>query len=120
VAPTFLDNRLTDGGEDVSLTQRPSFAQRKIPGTHSCYRLSRPQGHSAAGRIRTTENPNDLNGNRTRDIPACSIVPQPTTPPVSHNYRNLIKIVTAVFEKTVVLCFGVHPKGPYSPVTGPG
>jgi hypothetical protein len=24
----------------------------KIPGTHFCYRLSRPQGHSAAGRIR--------------------------------------------------------------------
>jgi hypothetical protein len=28
----FLVNRLTDGGEVVSLTRRPSFAPRKIPG----------------------------------------------------------------------------------------
>jgi hypothetical protein len=31
----FLDDRLTDGGEVVSLTRRPSFTPpRKIPGTH--------------------------------------------------------------------------------------
>jgi hypothetical protein len=29
---------------------------RNIPGTHFCYRLSRPQGHSAAGKIRSIEN----------------------------------------------------------------
>jgi hypothetical protein len=28
---------------------------RKIPGTHFCWRLSRPQGHSTAGRIRSIE-----------------------------------------------------------------
>jgi hypothetical protein len=32
--PHFLDNRLTDGGEAVSLTRRPSFTLPKIPGTH--------------------------------------------------------------------------------------
>jgi hypothetical protein len=31
-----------------------------------------------AGRIRSNEKSNDT-GNRTRDLPACSIVPQPTT-----------------------------------------
>jgi hypothetical protein len=31
----------------------------------------RPQGHSAAGRIKLIENSNDLIGNRTRDLPAC-------------------------------------------------
>jgi hypothetical protein len=51
--PHFLDSRLTDGGEVVSLTRRPPFTARKIPGTHFCYRLSRPQGHSVAGRVRT-------------------------------------------------------------------
>jgi hypothetical protein len=50
--PHFLDNRLTDGGEVVSLTRRPLFTPRKIPGTHLCHRLSQPQGHSAARRIR--------------------------------------------------------------------
>jgi hypothetical protein len=29
-----------------------SFTPREIPGTHFCWRLSWPQGHSAAGRIR--------------------------------------------------------------------
>jgi hypothetical protein len=53
----------------------------KIPGTYFSYRLSRPQGHSAAGRIRLIEKSNYLIGNRTRDLPACSIVPQPTTLP---------------------------------------
>jgi hypothetical protein len=42
---------------------------------------SRPQGHSAAGRVRSTEKANDLIGNRTHDFPACSIVPEPTTLP---------------------------------------
>jgi hypothetical protein len=32
--PHFLDNRLTDGGEVVSLMRRPPFTPRKIPGTH--------------------------------------------------------------------------------------
>jgi hypothetical protein len=49
-APTFSDIRLTDGGKVVSPTRRQLFTPRKIPGTHFCYRLSRPQGHSAVGR----------------------------------------------------------------------
>jgi hypothetical protein len=53
---------------------------RNLPGTHFCWRLSRPQGHSAAGRIRYIEKIH-LIGTRTRDLPACSIVPQPTTLP---------------------------------------
>jgi hypothetical protein len=52
---------------------------RKILGTYFCQRLSRPQGHSAAGRIRSIKIFNDFIGNQTRDLPACSIVPQPTT-----------------------------------------
>jgi hypothetical protein len=52
---------------------------KKIPGTHFCYRLSRSHGHSAAGRIRSTEKSNDLIGNRTCNLTTSSIVPQPTT-----------------------------------------
>jgi hypothetical protein len=70
----FLDNRLTDGGEVVSLTPRLPFTPRKIPATHFYERLS------AARRIRSIEKSNKI-GNRTRDLPACSIVPQPTTLP---------------------------------------
>jgi hypothetical protein len=31
-----LENGLTDGGEVVSLTRRPPFTNRKIPGTYFC------------------------------------------------------------------------------------
>jgi hypothetical protein len=40
-----------------------------------------PQGQSAAGRIVTMKNSSDTIGNQTRDLPACSTVPQPTAPP---------------------------------------
>ena len=60
---------------------RPSLPPGNIPGTHLCWRLSRPQGHSAGGRIMSMKNSNDTIGNRTRDLLACSAVPQPTAPP---------------------------------------
>jgi hypothetical protein len=37
------------------------------------------------------EKSNDLIGNRTRDLPACSIVPQPTTLPLAR--RNKISTI---------------------------
>ena len=40
-----------DGGKVVSLTHRPLLPPGNTPGTHFCSRLSRPQGHSAIGRI---------------------------------------------------------------------
>jgi hypothetical protein len=40
-----------------------------------------PRAHSAAAKDRSIEKPNDLIGNRTRDLPACSIMPQPTSLP---------------------------------------
>ena len=52
-----------------------------VPGTHFCWSLSQPQGHSSAGRIMAMKNFNDNIGNRTRNLPACSAVPQPTAPP---------------------------------------
>jgi hypothetical protein len=48
------------------------------PGTHFCERLSRSQGHGAAGRIMSMKNSSDTIGKRTRDLPASSTVPQPT------------------------------------------
>jgi hypothetical protein len=63
---------------------------RKIPGTHFCERLSRPQGHSAAGRIRSIEKSIDLIGTRTRNLPACRIVPQPTTLPRAMNVSQSV------------------------------
>jgi len=40
-----------DGGKVVSLKHRPSLPPGNTPGTHFCYRLSRPHGQSTIGRI---------------------------------------------------------------------
>jgi hypothetical protein len=50
------------------------FTPWSIPGTHFCQRLSRPQGHSATGRIMPMKNSNDTIGNRSRDLPVCNAV----------------------------------------------
>jgi hypothetical protein len=38
-------------------------------------------GHSEAGRIKMVKNSNDTIGNRNRNLPAFSVVPQTTPPP---------------------------------------
>jgi len=48
---------------------------RKYFFTYLYYRLSPPQGHSAAGRIKPINNLNYSTWNRTRDLPACSAAP---------------------------------------------
>jgi len=64
-----------DGGKVVSFTHRPPLPPGNTPGTHFCKGLGRPQGHSATGRIMSLKNSNDTIGNRTRDLPVCSVVP---------------------------------------------
>jgi hypothetical protein len=46
-------------------------------------------GHSAAGRIRLIEKSSGFIGNRTRDLHACSTVPQPTTLRRTHETYTL-------------------------------
>jgi len=45
-----------DGGKIVSPTRRPPLPLGNSPGNHFCERLSRPHGHSAIGRIMSTQN----------------------------------------------------------------
>ena len=84
-APRFQDNRhmkvVSWSLRNGCLYRPPPSPQGNIPGTHFYYRLSQPQGHSASGRIMSTKNSNDTIGNRTRDLPPCSALPQPTAPP---------------------------------------
>jgi hypothetical protein len=56
---------------------RPPLPPGNIPGTHFCWRLNRPQDHSATGRIMSMKKSIDTIGNRTRDLLVCSAVPQP-------------------------------------------
>jgi hypothetical protein len=72
----------------------------------SVKRLSRPQGYSAAGRIRSIEKSSDLRSNRTRDLSAFSIVPQPTTLPCGPVYVCIycLCISNTVSRRTPLLC----------------
>ena len=81
-----------EGGKVVSPTHRPSLPPGNIPGTHFCWRLSGSVGHSAAGRIMSMKNSNDTIGNRTRDLPPCSAVPQPAVPPAACPQKNVIYV----------------------------
>ena len=60
-----------EGGKVVNPTH---WTPGNIPGTHFCYRLSHPQGHSAAGRIMSMKNSSDTIGNRTHNSPVCGTV----------------------------------------------
>jgi hypothetical protein len=73
-----------EGGKVVCPTHRPPLPPGNISGTRFCQRLRQPQKHSAAERITSIRNSIDTIGNRTRDFPACSAVPQPTAHRMPH------------------------------------
>jgi hypothetical protein len=61
----------------VSPTHRSPLPPCDITGIPVCLRLTWPQDHSAAGRIKSMKNPNDPTGNRTSSLLAFGAVPQP-------------------------------------------
>ena len=52
-----------------------------------------------ARRIMSMKNSSDTTGNRTRDLPTCSAVPQPTAPPRTALSRD--KVEKLFYTKTV-------------------
>jgi hypothetical protein len=76
----FLDNRLTDGGEVISPTHRPPFSPQEDSWYSFLLDAASIPGPYAAGRVRSIEKSNDIRI-RTHDLPACSMMPQPTTLP---------------------------------------
>jgi hypothetical protein len=55
-----LDNQLTDGGQVASFTRRPPLTLQEDSWYSFVKNLSRPHGHSAAGRIRSNEKKNPV------------------------------------------------------------
>jgi hypothetical protein len=58
--------------------------------------LSQPQGHSAAGKIRSTEKKDDLIGNRTHDLSTFSIAPEPSTLPRAPKVVSVLNYLSTV------------------------
>jgi len=84
-------------GKVVSPTHRPSLPLGNAPGTYFCWGrggLSRPQGQSAAGRTMSK-----FQWYQTRDLPACSAVPQPNTAPGSAQDKNVFPHISLTMVK---------------------
>jgi hypothetical protein len=65
------------------------FTPRNRPWYLFLLEVCQTQGHSAAGKIMSIKNSNDTIGNRTRKLPTCSAVPQPTAPPCAPQQQLL-------------------------------
>jgi hypothetical protein len=79
-SPHFIDIRLTDGGAVVSLTRWPRFTPGTFLVLNSVRRWVNPKIIVRLERLsQLKKKSSDLIGNRTRDLPTCSLVPQPTT-----------------------------------------
>ena len=60
-----------------ALKHRPPLPLRKFSWYSFLFQV---ESIPASGRIMSMKNSNDISGNRTRDLPACSAVPQTTHP----------------------------------------
>ena len=73
------------------------YAKGNIHATHFCYRLSIPECHSVAGRIKSMKYSSD-NGNWTHDLPACSAMSQPAVP----LYVPILVFVLGIIPKQLI------------------
>ena len=77
-APRFQDSRHMKVVCLSALIVGRLYPPENIPGTNFYWSLSQPQDDSAAGRIMLMKNSSETIRNRTRDLRACSAVPQRT------------------------------------------
>jgi hypothetical protein len=68
-----------EGGKVVSPTYRPPLHPMKYFRYSFMLEAGSTPGHSAAGRIMSMKISSDTIGSRTRHLPACSSLPEPTT-----------------------------------------
>ena len=88
-----------EGGKVVSPTHRPPSPHRKYSWySFLLVRLSQPRGHSVAGRIMSMKNSNYTIENRTRDLPPCSAMHQPTAQPrvpIRHYIASVLTVMNS-------------------------
>jgi hypothetical protein len=89
----FLENLHMKVARLSALRASWLYPSGKIPGTHFCYRLCRSQEHSAARRTSQWKITNTPFGNRTRDLPACSAVPETTASSLNPEDFYLLHII---------------------------
>jgi len=77
--PKFHDNQHMKVVRSALRTYR-LYPPRNIPGIHFCSKLESIPKPKCGRKDYINEKSNDTTGNRTRDLPACRAVPQPTAP----------------------------------------
>jgi len=82
-APRFQDNRHVKVIRLSTVRTGRLYQQEIFLVLISVRGWVNPMAISAAGRIMSMKNSNDTIGNRTRELLACSAVPQPTAPPAA-------------------------------------
>jgi hypothetical protein len=92
-----------ESGKVVSTTHWLPLPPGNIPGTHFCWRLSRPLGHSATGRIMSMKKSSDTIGNQTRDLPVCSAMPQPLCHCVPHIVSRIVTVYSGILTIMTIL-----------------
>jgi len=80
-APRISRQSAHEGGKVVSTTNRPPLPPGDIISVRDWVNPPTPGAIMRPIGLSELKNSNDLIGNRTRDLPACSAVPQPTAPP---------------------------------------
>ena len=106
--PEFVDNRHMKLTILSALRNARLYPPGNISSTHFWWRLSRPQGHNVAGKIKSMEKLHDTIGKRTRDVTECSAVPQPAAPlPLGWLLYSAGKNVTSPTTRTTYW-YGSH------------
>jgi hypothetical protein len=84
--PHLLDNQLTEGSKVVSLTCRPPITPQEDSWYSFLLGWVNPRPIMQLEGLGNLKNSDDLIRNRTRDLPACSIVTQPNMLPCAPNF----------------------------------
>ena len=72
-----------EGGKVISPRHRPSLHPKKYSWYSFLFEAESTPGLNTTGRIMSKKNSSETIGNRARDLPTCSAVPQPTVPPAA-------------------------------------